>query len=640
MPESIFFRLLKTPIDEKGDALAALIAALNASDAPLPGGAGEGPGGQTFALNPTDFTLIPGSPFAYWVSNTTRRLFTKLNPLCEWADARVGLGTGNDFRFVRAWWELYPKSFAASHSEARQQIRWALFAKGGAFAPYYSDIHLAVRWDGEGAIYWEEMNPRMGKPKSNIWQTGPTTAPRFFFRPGLTWPGRTQKGLNVRALPAGCIFAGKGPSAFVASGDETDLLALLAVMNSLAFRTLVKLQMAFGSYEVGVIQRTPVPPLEGAARDRLAALAREAHDLQRDRDRTDETTHAFGLPGLALHRKGSLLQASRALEAEELSRQQRLSEIQAEIDDIVFDLYDMDESDRALIRAEMADRDRTGYRGTENTEEPEENQREPHDPDTSAADPGEEEAPLPEDIVRRVQDLLMWCVGVAFGRWDVRMALDPSRLPPLGGPFDPLPCCAPGALVGPDGLPATEDNIASDYPLPIPWDGILVDDPTHPSDIVARVRKVLTLVWGSRADDIERETCQILGIQGLRDWFRDPRRFFAFHIKRYSKSRRKAPIYWPLQSEKRNYTIWLYYHRMRADILYAAGRFYTDYKIILEQNRLEDLQSGLESLSGASRRFREREIEVVSLLSVYRYQVIMGASFEPGGQDAGICPCG
>lgn len=54
---------------------------------------------------------------------------------------------------------------------------------------------------------------------------------------------------------------------------------------------------------------------------------------------------------------------------------------------------------------------------------------------------------------------------------------------------------------------------------------------------------MLTLLWGERADDVEREACEVLGVRELRDYFRDPRKgFFAFHIKRYSKSRRKASI--------------------------------------------------------------------------------------------------
>jgi len=124
------------------------------------------------------------------------------------------------------------------------------------------------------------------------------------------------------------------------------------------------------------------------------------------------------------------------------------------------------------------------------------------------------------------------------------------------------------------------------------------------------VRGVLSLLWGDQAGAVEREACDVLGFDSLRDYFRDARKgFFAFHIKRYSKSRRKAPIYWLLQSEKRNYGIWLYIHRLRPDILFVAGRDYADAKVALEQARLEELRQGLDGLNGSARRRREREIE-------------------------------
>jgi hypothetical protein len=283
----------------------------------------------------------------------------------------------------------------------------------------------------------------------------------------------------------------------------------------------------------------------------------------------------------------TLREASAALDAEEAARQARLAAIQAQIDDIVFDLYGLSEEDRALVRQETGSSQLgSGAEGTEDVEE------------------SDEEVAAPQDPITRVQDLLMWCVGIAFGRWDERKALDPSLLPPLGGPFDPLPRYAPGALIE---LPS-QDGIGK-YPLPIPADGVLVDDPAHPSDIVRRVRKVLELLWGERAEAIENEACEILGVKTLREYFRDPRRFFAYHIRRYSKSRRKAPIYWLLQSERRSYGIWLYYHRITPMTLYIAGRDYADGKLALERGRLDDLRAGLEALSGTARRNREREIE-------------------------------
>ena len=71
-------------------------------------------------------------------------------------------------------------------------------------------------------------------------------------------------------MPKGCIFADKGPAAFMDGDVPNDLLALLAITTSSAFRYLVELQMAFGSYEVGVIQRTPVPEVGDSDRDILS----------------------------------------------------------------------------------------------------------------------------------------------------------------------------------------------------------------------------------------------------------------------------------------------------------------------------------------------------------------------------------
>jgi len=61
-------------------------------------------------------------------------------------------------------------------------------------------------------------------------------------------------------------------------------------------------------------------------------------------------------------------------------------------------------------------------------------------------------------------------------------------------------------------------------------------------------------------------------VKSLRDYFRKPAGFFADHLKRYSKSRRQAPIYWPLASPKGLYSVWLYYHRLTTDTFFTLLR--------------------------------------------------------------------
>ena len=159
--------------------------------------------------------------------------------------------------------------------------------------------------------------------------------------------------------------------------------------------------------------------------------------------------------------------------------------------------------------------------------------------------------------------------------------------PALPDPFAPLPGCSPGMLTGEDGLPPRRHRRITRFR--IDWDGILVDDSRPSDDIVRRVRDVLELIWKDRADAIEKEACEILGVKELRDYFRKPGKggFWDDHVTRYSKSRRKAPIYWLLQSSKKNYALWLYYHRLDKDILFKALLNYVEPKIRLEDGRLD-----------------------------------------------------
>ena len=139
-------------------------------------------------------------------------------------------------------------------------------------------------------------------------------------------------------------------------------------------------------------------------------------------------------------------------------------------------------------------------------------------------------------------------------------------------------------LQGEHGQPLSPDvgrqlRAAGHYPLDIAWGGILVDDPGHPLDLEHRLREVFRILWYDRAETIEQEACEILGVKTLRDYFRKPSGFFADHLKRYSKSRRQAPIYWPLSTAKGSYTLWIYYHRLSDQTLHTALADFVDPKL-------------------------------------------------------------
>lgn len=574
MPTSTFFRLLTSPIPAKGNDLCQQIAMLNQGQ--LPKG--------VFQSSTLEFAAIPGSPFAYWTSEKLLNLFRE-NSIFETSDrlARTGLNTTDDFRFIRSFWEVPEQLIANSKAQTLESKRWVLFSKGGGLSPYHYDLHLVLDWANSGKEFKDFIRSKGDSPSRNV------RSESLYFLPGLTWPLRASK-FAPYVLPEGCIFGVRGQVIIAPIGD---LLMLLAIVNSIFFDTLFKLSLGrfgFPEFVIGTLKNLPwVEPSVQEKAD-LAQLALSCFENRRVGVTYDETTHVFGLP-ILLHSPGkTLAERLEVITQVEAERQKVFDNLQSQINTRVARLYGVPElavnSEQLSVSSEFSE---SGEEATVQDED----------------DEGESALQVmnPQSLV---SDLLLWCVGISMGRWDVRFALNPSKLSPLPCPFDPLPVCSPGMLVGIDGEPLISSP--DGYPLPVAWDGFLVDDPGHPRDIVSAVRGVYNLLWHDQAEAIEAEACQILGTPDLRSWFRDPRGFFAYHIKRYSKSRRKAPIYWMLQSAKRNYAIWLYYPRLNPGSLYHAGREYADAKLKLETGRLADWQRSLVRTSGSARKLQERKI--------------------------------
>jgi len=109
---------------------------------------------------------------------------------------------------------------------------------------------------------------------------------------------------------------------------------------------------------------------------------------------------------------------------------------------------------------------------------------------------------------------------------------------------------------------------------------------------------------------IEHEACEILGVESLRDYFRKPAGFFADHLKRYSKSRHQAPIYWPISTASGSYMLWIYYHRLTPDTLYKCLQQFVIPKLADVEKELAHLRGVLAANEGgAKERKRLEELE-------------------------------
>ncbi len=282
-----------------------------------------------------------------------------------------------------------------------------------------------------------------------------------------------------------------------------------------------------------------------------------------------------------------------------------LEQIQRQIDDIAYELYGIGSEDRAAIEAMLG-------QGAADKSEAVEGEEAPDEEDEDE----EEEAGPSADPRTLVSEFMDYCLGCAYGRWDIRCATGEKPEPPEPDPFDPLPVCPPGMLQNEQGLPAEPKDVPATYPMRISWPGILVDDEGHPEDIVARVREAITIMWGDSADAIEQEACQLLGVATLREYFQKPALFFAEHLKRHSKSRRQAPLYWPIGIAKGSYTLWLYYHRLTDQTLHSAIADFIDPKLKALDREIALLRDGnaprtrLEPLQDLQKELQELRTEL------------------------------
>lgn len=180
-------------------------------------------------------------------------------------------------------------------------------------------------------------------------------------------------------------------------------------------------------------------------------------------------------------------------------------------------------------------------------------------------------------------EILSNVLGIAFGRWDIRSIMNPELIPAFGDIFDALPF-----------MPAVSLNeIPKDYPISIPKDGILVDDKTDPNSITKSITNVIYKIWNSNGDNIIDELCEIGQLKSIEDFMSNPNGFFDFHYKRYTKSRREAPIYWPISTALGSYTIWLYYPKLTEQTLISVINNYL-------QPKIDDVLDSIRTLSGNS----------------------------------------
>ena len=161
------------------------------------------------------------------------------------------------------------------------------------------------------------------------------------------------------------------------------------------------------------------------------------------------------------------------------------------------------------------------------------------------------------------------------------------------------------------------------YAIDYSGDGILVDDAGADSDLTCRgppslrSRSSMTPLPAGRRQrkssaTANRATCAA----GSRV------RSSSLHIKRYSESRRKAPIYWQLATPNTSYSAWLYYHHFTRDTLFRLLNDHVAPKLQHEERKLTSLtQDAGPNPTSSQRKEIDAQESFVAELRVFRDEV-------------------
>ncbi len=334
---------------------------------------------NAFLMPQSKFRDLPKSNLAYWISESLLQKYKTLPPLdkdvvrrraIKVADVKVGLQTGSDEAFVRYFWEVRTDAIGKDR-------RWVRFSKGGMYSPYYADLDLVVLWENNG-----QRIRNFGNEEGQIKSRPQNEA--FYFREGITYPATSEKGMGGQYLPPGVIPSVKGSGIY--PKDVKSVWYLLGVFNSRLLEGFLHTLTVDRERQVGMVSSLPIAKPSQYQRSQIGGIAERMHELKATWDKGNEICRRFVAPWLLqladLQVKASAPDLGRMFEllgedaaaivapphppslsvlldracAIEDAADVVLPVLRAQIDEAVYDLYDISPADRALIERELGDR--------------------------------------------------------------------------------------------------------------------------------------------------------------------------------------------------------------------------------------------------------------------------------------------
>lgn len=523
-----------------------------------------------FQAKQKDFEKIPGSPIAYWVSDKVREIFKKNQKLGDIGEAKVGLQTGDNNKFLRLWNEVnYNKigyNMSNSQEASKSKKKWFPYNKGGEFRKWYGNQEYLVNWENDGyeiKNFYDEKGKLRSRPQNT----------EYYFKESISWGLITSAGSSFRYFPKGFIFDISAVSYFIEKKERE----ILGILNSKYFLELSQIINPTINFSNGVFALLPALFVEN---EKFNNLVQQNINISKKEWDSRETSWDF--------EKLSLIDGKDLKNAYEnycnhwRDNFVQLHKNEEELNRLFIEIYDLqDEMDEKVAFEDITILKKEANIIQIDNSIPKkfstESEKYLYDRGVS----------LEFNKDELVKQFLSYAVGCIMGRYSINK----SRLI-IANSDDILELSENKFIVkGSDG--EIRQEIESKF-LPDEFGIIpITDEKDFSNDIVEKVKEFIKVVYGEgNLKDNLNFIAEALGNKDnkpaeeiIRTYF--IKDFYSDHLQRYQK----RPIYWLMNSGKKNaFSCLFYMHRYKP---LTVARVRADY-LIPYQEMLENKRKFIE----------------------------------------------
>lgn len=515
-----------------------------------------------------NFSKIPGSPVAYWVSNAVIDIFSG-DQIGYHYDVKAGICTGENERYILGWHEV---DYTKTRMWVNEDYQYTPHNKGGEYRKWYGNRDNILKYSAQSL---KQMEHNAGFRHDGK---------EYYFREHIGWSKITSSKSSFRMFEPGFTFDSAGLGLFT---DAANMFSTLALLNSkvceyfigflnptLNVTPIIVKKLPYVDVDVSTIvsnsislSRTDWDSFETSWDFKQHPLLQYAA-LTPQRVAQEEANGYLPMNGLAY--------AYRHWEQACNERFNQLKFNEEELNRIFIDIYGLQDE----LTPEVEDRDVTVRKA---------------------------------DLQRDIKSLISYAVGCMFGRY----SLNRPGLVYAGGEWGNVyqPRVTSDEIWHTDHFGDIRLTVSFGYRVNLngQWqdcvyspeeDNIIpiCDDEYFEDDIVGRFIKFIETVYGKQSLEANlRFIADALGGKGqpkevIRSYFLND--FYSDHCKIYQK----RPIYWQFDSGKKNgFKCLIYMHRYREDTI---ARIRTDY-VHEQQSRyrtaIADLEQRMASASTAER---------------------------------------